>query len=221
MLLTSIPTISAAFMPREIVTVSVGQAGNQLGRTFWSLALHEHASFSSSNATPSSASTGAPMYDDSMSTFFRNVSPLNSDLQPGTAIHDLKARSVCVDTEGGVLESTMRGPLRDLFQPDQVFLAGAAGASGAGNNWAHGHYGYGSRHGDAFLECLRRQTERCDSLQSFFLLHSLGGGTGSGLGTRLLGMLEDEYGGVYRFAASVFPQEGGGDVVTGDYNAVS
>ena len=34
-------------------------------------------------------------------------------------------------------------------------------------------------------------------------------------------MLEDEYSGVYRFAASVFPQEGGGDVVTGDYNAVS
>ena len=58
-------------------------------------------------------------------------------------------------------------------------------------------------------------------MQSFFLLHSLGGGTGSGLGTRLLGMLEDEYSGVYRFAASVFPQEGGGDVVTGDYNAVS
>jgi tubulin epsilon len=31
--------------------------------------------------------------------------------------------------------------------------------------------------------------EQCESLQSFFLLHSLGGGTGSGLGTFILGLL--------------------------------
>ena len=30
-------------MPREIVTIQVGQCGNQIGRSFWSAALHEHA----------------------------------------------------------------------------------------------------------------------------------------------------------------------------------
>ena len=150
-------------MPREIVTVSVGQAGNQLGRTFWSLALHEHAahsaalSSSSSNTSNTTTTTTSPTYDESMSTFFRNVSSLKSDLRCNTEINDLKARAVCVDTEGGVLDSTMRGPLKDLFERESCFLAGAAGASGAGNNWAHGHYGYGEEHGGAFLECLRRQ----------------------------------------------------------------
>eukprot|EP00922_Rhytidocystis_sp_ex-Travisia-forbesii_P025910 GHVS01038000.1.p1 GENE.GHVS01038000.1~~GHVS01038000.1.p1 ORF type:complete len:213 (-),score=20.97 GHVS01038000.1:1122-1760(-) len=33
---------------------------------------------------------------------------------------------------------------------------------------------------------IRRTVEQCDSLQSFFLIHSLGGGTGSGLGTYAL-----------------------------------
>ena len=30
-------------MPREIITVQVGQCGNQIGRAFWSQALQEHA----------------------------------------------------------------------------------------------------------------------------------------------------------------------------------
>ena len=61
--------------------------------------------------------------------------------------------------------------------------------SGAGNNWAHGHHGYGPAYRDVLSEQLRRAAEACDSLQSFLLLHSLGGGTGSGLGTYILGML--------------------------------
>lgn len=32
-------------MPREIVTVSVGQAGNQIGHRFWELAVTEHAAY--------------------------------------------------------------------------------------------------------------------------------------------------------------------------------
>jgi tubulin epsilon len=62
--------------------------------------------------------------------------------------------------------------------------------SGAGNNWAHGHHGYGPQYRDALTQQLRRAAEDADSLQGFLLLHSLGGGTGSGLGTFLLRLLE-------------------------------
>jgi tubulin epsilon len=62
--------------------------------------------------------------------------------------------------------------------------------------------------------------EHCDSLQSFFLLHSLGGGTGSGLGTYILGLLEDEFPEVFRFTASVFPSSEADDVVTSPYNSL-
>jgi len=39
------------------------------------------------------------------------------------------------------------------------------------------------------LETIRSTVEDCDSLQSFLLLHSLGGGTGSGVGTYILELL--------------------------------
>lgn len=32
-------------MPRELITVQVGQAGNQIGTRFWELALREHAAY--------------------------------------------------------------------------------------------------------------------------------------------------------------------------------
>jgi tubulin epsilon len=47
----------------------------------------------------------------------------------------------------------------------------------------------------------------------------LGGGTGSGLGSYMLGALADEYPDVYRFSVSVFPSEDD-DVVTSPYNAM-
>jgi tubulin epsilon len=68
-------------------------------------------------------------------------------------------------------------------------------------------------------EATRRAAEFCDSLQCFFLLHSLGGGTGSGLGTFILGLLEDDFPGIFRFATSVFPSEDD-DVITSPYNSV-
>jgi tubulin epsilon len=62
--------------------------------------------------------------------------------------------------------------------------------SGAGNNWAHGHHAYGRQYGARILDLLRTEAEQCDSLQGILLMHSLGGGTGSGLGTFLLSCLE-------------------------------
>ena len=59
------------------------------------------------------------------------------------------------------------------------------GASGAGNNWAKGHYTEGAEIIDEVVDVVRKETESCDSPQGFQITHSLGGGTGSGLGTQL------------------------------------
>jgi tubulin beta len=67
------------------------------------------------------------------------------------------------------------------------------GQSGAGNNWAKGHYTDGAELIDAVMDVLRREAEACDCLQGFQLTHSLGGGTGSGLGTLLISKIREEY----------------------------
>ena len=67
------------------------------------------------------------------------------------------------------------------------------GQSGAGNNWAKGHYTEGAELVDQVLDVVRKEAEGCDCLQGFQLTHSLGGGTGSGLGTLLTSKVREEY----------------------------
>jgi hypothetical protein len=52
-------------MPRELVTVQVGQCGNQIGCRFWDIALREHASMCTSKS---------PVFDEPLSSFFRTHS---------------------------------------------------------------------------------------------------------------------------------------------------
>ncbi len=178
-------------------------------------------------------------FDESMSTFFRMT-----DERHGAATGTrLRLRTVLVDTEEGVLAQLLRGPLGRFVDPATQVLADV---SGAGNNWyvscccfvhvarggvqlrlcdlrvrrAHGFYEYGSKYRPRVMELVRRNLEVADSPQAFLLLHSLGGGTGSGLGTSILEGLAEEFPGIDKIATSVFPSDKGeDDVVTSPYNS--
>ncbi|XP_061316083.1 tubulin epsilon chain isoform X4 [Pezoporus flaviventris] len=84
---------------------------------------------------------------------------------------------------------------------------------------AVGHKLYGCQYRENIVEKLRKAAEHCECLQCFFIIHSMGGGTGSGLGTFVLKLLEDEFPEVYRFVTSVYPS-GEDDVITSPYNSV-
>jgi tubulin beta len=45
-------------------------------------------------------------------------------------------RAVLIDLEPGTMDSIRSGPCGTLFKPDNFVF----GQSGAGNNWAKGHY---------------------------------------------------------------------------------
>ncbi|KAK9841919.1 hypothetical protein WJX84_011041 [Apatococcus fuscideae] len=193
---------------RELITLQVGQCGNQIACKFWELALREHA-----------AQLKSPTADESLSSFFQigdNSGPKSSGvgLYGGQQL-PLKARAIVVDMEEGVIGEMLKGKMGGLFEQRQML----SDVSGSGNNWAQGHHAYGPQYHQKLLQRLRRAAEACDSLQGFLLLHSLGGGTGSGLGTYLLSMLQDEFPGILRFACSVFPSDDD-DVVTSPYNSL-
>eukprot|EP00435_Cladocopium_sp_Y103_P038162 s12_g10.t1 len=61
------------------------------------------------------------------------------------------------------------------------------------NNWAKGHYTEGAELIDSVLDVVRKEAEGCDCLQGFQLCHSLGGGTGAGMGTLLISKVREEY----------------------------
>lgn len=144
--------------------MQVGQCGNQIGCRFWEMALNEHAAYNAK-----------ARYDEALSSFFQNVDarrdpPVNVPV--GDPIRALKARAVVVDMEEGVTNELLTGPMRDVFDSKQFIT----GQSGSGNNWACGSHHYGPMYRESLLEQVRRPVEEADSLQSFMLLHSLGGG---------------------------------------------
>ena len=68
------------------------------------------------------------------------------------------------------------------------------GAAGPGDECLEGHDDDDDDDDDnKVLDVLRKEAEGCDLLQGFQLCHSLGGGTGSGLGTRILTSIREEY----------------------------
>lgn len=87
-----------------------------------------------------------------------------------------------MDLEPGTMDSVRAGPFGQLFRPDNFVF----GQTGAGNNWAKGHYTEGAELIDSVLDVVRKEAESCDALQGFQLTHSMGGGTGAGMGTLLI-----------------------------------
>ncbi|CCI46703.1 unnamed protein product [Albugo candida] len=157
-------------------------------------------------------------YNDSMSTFFRNVDrSTGRDVCTDTGVvQSLKARAILIDMEQGPVSETLGGPLGALFDHQQLITD----VSGAGNNWAYGYCVYGPQYREMLLSKLHQAVELCDSLQSFFLLHSMGGGTGSGLGTYILELLEDEFPQVNRFTTEAIFPSSDDDVITSPYNSL-
>lgn len=84
-------------------------------------------------------------------------------------------------------------PFTRIFKRQIVIKRSLSGQSGAGNNWAKGHYTEGAELVDSVMDVVRKEAESCDCLQGFQLTHSLGGGTGSGMGTLLISKIREEY----------------------------
>ena len=96
-------------------------------------------------------------------------------------------RAILMDLEPGTMDSVRAGPFGQIFRPDNFVF----GQSGAGNNWAKGHYTEGAELIDSVLDVVRKESESCDCLQGFQITHSLGGGTGSGMGTLLISKIRE------------------------------
>ena len=72
---------------------------------------------------------------------------------------------------------------------------------------------------DSVLDVVRKESESCDCLQGFQLTHSLGGGTGSGMGTLLISKIREEYPDRIMNTYSVVPSPKVSDTVVEPYNA--
>jgi len=187
-------------MVREILHIQVGQCGNQIGNRFWQTVIAEHNLDGSGKYTGENAAADL----DKVGVYMRATG------------ERYVPRACLIDLEPGTVDVIKASPVGTLFKPDNFVF----GASGAGNNWAKGHYTEGAELIEEALDVIRKEVENCDCPQGFQICHSLGGGTGSGMGTLTLLKLRDAYPDRIMCTFSVYPSPKVSDTVVEPYNAV-
>ncbi|RVW80150.1 Tubulin beta-7 chain [Vitis vinifera] len=259
---------------REILHIQGGQCGNQIGAKFWEVICDEHGI----------DNTGKYSGDSDLQ--LERINVYYNEASGGRYV----PRAVLMDLEPGTMDSVRSGLFGQIFRPDNFVF----GQSGAGNNWAKGHYTEGAELIDSVLDVVRKEAENCDCLQVFVfyvgmlpfhskieavdvdfdfgllgsgltlhlglfyvfslaysildylvlldlyfpiiflslsalleacqqfgfqVCHSLGGGTGSGMGTLLISKIREEYPDRMMLTFSVFPSPKVSDTVVEPYNA--
>lgn len=140
---------------REILHVQGGQCGNQIGSKFWEVICDEHG------VDP----TGRYKGDGSSDLQLERINVYYNEASGGRYV----PRAVLMDLEPGTMDSIRSGPYGQIFRPDNFVF----GQSGAGNNWAKGHYTEGAELIDAVLDVVRKEAENCDCLQGSCIPFSL------------------------------------------------
>jgi len=184
---------------REIVHLQVGQCGNQIGSKFWEVIAEEHGIDASGKWVGNS-----DQQLERINVYYNEAGP-----------NKYVPRSIMVDLEPGTADAIRSSSFGKLFRPDNFVF----GQNGAGNNWAKGHYTEGAELIESVMEVVRKESEGCDCLQGFQVTHSLGGGTGSGMGTLLVSKIREEYPDRMICTFSVMPSPKVSDTVVEPYNA--
>nr|XP_045014891.1 tubulin delta chain [Jaculus jaculus]XP_045014892.1 tubulin delta chain [Jaculus jaculus]XP_045014893.1 tubulin delta chain [Jaculus jaculus] len=187
----------------SIVTVQLGQCGNQIGfEVFDTLFTDSHSSQGLCSKRENEA------YQAScQERFFREE-------ESGVLV----ARAVLVDMEPKVINQTLSKAAQSgrwKYGQHSCFCQ----KQGSGNNWAYGYSVHGPRHEASIMNLTRKEVERCDSLRGFFIIMSMAGGTGSGLGAFITQNLQDQYSNSLRMNQVIWPY-GTGEVIVQNYNSI-
>ncbi|EDQ87501.1 uncharacterized protein MONBRDRAFT_21602 [Monosiga brevicollis MX1] len=186
-------------MPRELITLQVGQCGNQIGSEFWKQLCAEHG-IRPDGILEDYAVGGTDRKD----VFFYQA---DDD-------HYIP-RAVLMDLEPRVIDGIRTSAYANLYNPENIFVDKEG--SGAGNIWAKG-FAAGERVHEELFDMIDREADNSDR---FMLTHSVAGGTGSGLGSYVLERLNDRFPKKLVQTYSVFPHAGEtSEVVVQPYNSL-
>lgn len=185
---------------REIVHLQLGLCGNQIGTKFFEVLSDEHG------IDPNGS------YHGDSDLQLERINVYYNEATGGRYV----PRAILVDLEQQSLDTVRSSPFGRLFRPDN-FISGQGGGS---NNWGKGHYTEGAELADACLDVIRKEAEGTDCLQGFQICHSLGAGTGGGMGTLLQRFLKDEYPDRIFQNFAVVPSPKVSDTVVEPYNCV-
>ncbi|KAL4112933.1 hypothetical protein QTP88_016648 [Uroleucon formosanum] len=153
----------------EFIFIHIGQAGVQIGLACWELFCLEHGI--NSDGTVKELTTN--------STSMFSLSQDNSYVP----------RALIVDTEPSVIDVLKHGHFQNLFSHENMI----SGKESAASNYAAGFYGVGKKLSSKVMDQLAHLAEDCNSLQGIAVFRSISGGTGSGMGSRIIETIKNTY----------------------------
>jgi len=186
-----------------MLTVQFGQCGNQLGYDLFSKICDDLES--SNTGVPYAANY--EYTENTIEKWFDGITKHGQHF----------ARTVLVDTEEKVINKIYNDATTSwIYKPSNIVCQSSGGSA---NNWAYGYIINSQRLSDHVLNVVRQEIEKLDHFQGFLLLLSSAGGTGSGIGSRMIEFLREEYETKPIVASVVLPFIFG-EVCTQNYNTI-
>jgi len=183
---------------REVISISVGQAGIQLGNAVWTQYTAEHG-------IKPDGTLKEDAKDMYFTTFFEE-----------TGTGQFVPRNIAVDLEPTVVDDVRTGPYAQMFHPE--FLLN--GKEDAANNFARGHYTVGKEILDQVNDRLRKLVDNSQNVQGFIINHAVGGGTGSGLGALILERIAVDYRKKSKIGFEIYPAPNLSTCIVEPYNSM-
>merc|ERR1719210_2645447 len=106
--------------------------------------------------------------------------------------------------------------MASMFHPE--FLVN--GKEDAANNFARGHYTVGKEMMDIVSDRIRKLVDNSENVQGFMATHSVGGGTGSGLGMLILERLAVDYRKRSKIGFEIYPSPNISTCIVEPYNGL-
>ena len=153
------------------LTLSVGDAGIELGHQYWKLLCLEHCINPDLSFTPTKEIDAPPV------SFFRE-----------TIQQTYRPRSILIDIDPRTSSKVLKSDWKDLHD-----ISPTPKDPPSRENWPEIHFNFGRKPIPQLANSIRRQVENCPSLDSFHMIHSLSKCSSSAMASGLLIYLKDEF----------------------------
>jgi len=185
---------------REIIQVQIGQCGIQFGSQFNELICSEHG------IDLDGSYIGSQFSDFSNAPVFFNEIPINR----------FNSRAIFLDNDPFQIDQLKSGPLSKTINTENCIT----GKDPTLGNYGKGYYGDDDNFIDCAMEAIRKESELCDSIDGFMMMHSISGGTGSGFGSLLTLKLKEEFPDKILQSVTLFPSFDDSEKIISPYNAM-